>query len=853
MRLRIAILYVCFLLSGFSALVYEIVWQRMLTLVFGVSTWSISAVLTALMAGLGLGALAFGRIADRFSHPGRWYAGVELAIAAAGLAVSLAIDPLMSAYVKIATQLGAGSYLSHLIRFGLALLVLIVPCTLIGGTAPLMGRLVARWSSSLGVGFSRFYAVNTAGALLGTGMAGFFLIQHLGMQKSVWVAVGGNVLAALLAVLVGWRDLPGRAALTTPSPPPDLADDRARPRPDLTRFALIIACLSGLTGLGYEVAWARILAVFTLNSVYVFTMLLTVYLAGLAVGGGAAAWVLRRTRGASLTVIGVLQLLLALTAPLVLGLTRYAGEWGLQLQVRDPQGVFLHEYLLTLAIVFVPTVMMGMTLPLLADLVRGGALSPGRAVGWVYASNSLGTVAGAALTGVLLIPMLGIRTTILALGLVNFCVGCAAALRDEERAAASPFRKWLIPVASAVFVGVSTLTPFGAHFIRPDVVEDKALLYYAEGSSAVVHISQAESERREYRTLYVDSQSVAGTTDKLITDQKMLAHLPLLIAPEPKRALTVGFGTGGTSYSMLLHKIETHCVEIEPMVPAGARFFFAQNHGRVGLGPRTQMGSTDYRLIIDDARSWLHLADVKYDVIVNDLTSLQYRGNGNLYTVECFELIKACLTPTGLGCAWVPITGVDPEPLKMIFRTFKAVFPHTSVWYMNNEVNDFVILVGSPQPVSISLDEWRFRMSEPLVEEDLAEVGLTSVQRLASSLLLVGDEVDCFAGTGPLHTDDQPLLDYRTHAGAYHDTLSENLRALLACSRAGREGGVLAESTSDAERAEFDRWLGAARLINEGHAYQREWNRDKATEAYVKASQMIPEDASVARLAGIGD
>jgi hypothetical protein len=290
------------------------------------------------------------------------------------------------------------------------------------------------------------------------------------------------------------------------------------------------------------------------------------------------------------------------------------------------------------------------------------------------------------------------------------------------------------------------------------------------------------------------------------------------------------------------------------MVPSGARFFTAQNHARVGLGPRTQIGSTDYRLILDDARSWLHLADVKYDVIVNDLTSLQYRGNGNLYTVECFELIKACLTPTGLGCAWVPITGVDPEPLKMIFRTFRAVFPHTSVWYMNNEVNDFVILVGAPQPLRISLDEWRFRMSDPLVEEDLAEVGLTNVYRLASSLVLVDDEVDCFAGSGPLHTDDQPLLDYRTHAGVYHDTLSEKLRGMLACSRTGRESTILdTDAVSETDRAEWRRWLRASRFILEGHAFSRGWKHEEAQEAYRQAAQMVPEDPAVARLAGIGE
>src|SRR5262249_37775225 len=154
-----------------------------------------------------------------------------------------------------------------------------------------------------------------------------------------------------------------------------------------------------------------------------------------------------------------------------------------------------------------------------------------------------------------------------------------------------------------------------------------------------------------------------------VIDQKMLAHLPLLLHPRPRRALTVGFGSGGTSYSMTLHGIDVDCVEIERAVPAAAGHFTSENHG-VLSHPR-------FHLIIDDARSWLRVAPVRYDAIVTDCTNIQYKSNGDLYTVDYFRLMKDRLTPQGVAAAWVPANGIEGADLKTLLRSFREVFPHT--------------------------------------------------------------------------------------------------------------------------------------------------------------------------------
>lgn len=852
MRNRPTFLYACFFLSGASALIYETVWQRMLTLVLGVSTWSISAVLTAYMAGLTLGAWWFRRIADRARSGVRAYALVEFGIALCSVAATWCVDPLMHVYVRLASGAHAGFFVMHLIRFALSLAVFIVPCTLIGATMPLMGRLLTRYAGSLGVGFGRFYAANTLGAVLGAGLAGFLLIRTIGMHAAVYVACAGNLLAALIALVAGLSGEPAAASASAiPAPaaqPPAVAalngGDTRR-----ARQLCLLAGLSGLTGLGYEITWMRLLAVYTLNSAYVFAMLLTSFLAALAVGSAIGARWMRRRPDQTATVVAAVQMLLAMTAPLVLSLTHWARHMSLQLQSYSEFQVFRVEYSIVLAVVFVPAVLLGITLPMLAGLLPGGASAPGRSVGALYASNSLGAIVGSTITGLMLIPHLGLRSTLMVYGLVNFGIGCWIA----ARLGAQRVRGFaLIPAGAILLAALGLLAPINARFVRPPADIGDAIPYYAEGETAVVHITYLEAQQRLFRTLYLDSQSVAGDTEELVTDQKMFAHLPALLHPDPRRALIVGFGTGGTSYSMLLHEIETHCVEIERKVPEAANHFFAQNHGVVNLRAGLDPARKDFRLILDDARSWLHLATEPYDLIMDDLTNIQYRGNGNLYTRECFQLIRGNLTSDGIGCAWVPASGLSSESLRMVVRTFQHVYPHTSVWYLSNRVNDFVILTGTPERLTIDLGDWEARMAEPAIREDLAVVDLDDPFRLAASLLLDEDEARCFGGEGPLHTDDKPLLDYLAHAGVYQDTLAGNLRLMLACQRT--EGGdvpvSLGGTTPLAVAEEWDRRRKATQYLVEGHALAREGDGHGAYEMYQRASDIVPGDAAYARLAG---
>lgn len=841
MKVPIRALYPCFLLSGASALIYQVVWERMLTLVFGLSTLSVAAVLSAFLGGMALGARLLGPLADRTARPLRLYALVEAGIALAGLATLGLIPLVMHVFAGLYTAIEPGYVGSNLIRFTLALLAVGAASLLIGATVPIMARLLSEHTGSTAVGFASGYSVNTAGSVLGALLAGFFLIRLVGTQNALFCAVVGNLAAFAIALWAARR-----VGESAPQRTPRVAAPRAATAVSTAMapavppaFVLVLAAVTGALALAYEVAWIRLLAIFTLNSVYVFTMVVSTYLVALSLGAAAAMLLLRWRRISELPVLAVCQLLLAMTVPILLALAPAASQLELRTGTRSEAAIFWTEYALTAGIVFFPTLLIGVGLPLLVSLASRSVADAGRTVGRVYAWNAVGTIAGAALTGAVIIPALGLRGCLMLLAAMNLAIVAAAMLAERSSAGWS---RGVTPAGAAAFALLLALVPGATRFYVPADVPGETVLYYAEGPSATVHVAEYELEGRRHRTLFVDSKSVAGTYPEIVTDQKMLAHLPLLLHPAPQRALTVGFGTGGTSYSMLLHRVRVECVEIEPRVADAFRYFESENRGLVG----PEHDRSEFRLVLDDARAWLHVAPEPYDVIVTDLTSIQYRGNGNLYTAECFRLMQSQLRPGGIGAAWVPITGITTEALRVLVRTFQSVFPYTSVWYAINLPTDFVILVGTPGPLELRLDDVERRMAAPMVRRDLAIIGLDNPYKMAACLLLAGPDVARFAGAGPLHTDDRPILDYMTHATPYHNTLPANLSALAALRSDAATFVTAWPGEASAEPGtRWATWRAASDHLITGHIAVRSPDAEgvhRARVAYTEALALVPDD-----------
>jgi spermidine synthase len=655
----------------------------------------------------------------------------------------------------------------------------------------------------------------------GAALTGFVLLRYRGMHETLWIAAGLNFLVALGAAGLG--RLGRETALM-----PDTEKAVSTPAP-WPWVALGCAAATGAITMGLEVAWTRILGILTSNSAFGFALLLTVLLVGLTLGS-LIQWRWSRRQGDSWRRLALCQWLLAAISLAVLPFFRSTPEWLVRWCDGGSAGqVFLGELLLTAAALFVPAVLMGMSLPL---LVAGVTRDPGRFGHWLgrlSAVNTVGGVFGAFLAGFVLIPWLGIRTTLGLLIAGTLAVGLVAWARSQQPAGWRRSRA-LALVLLAGGLGWMMIAPGG--YFKSLVEEPRHLLFYREGNNATVAVVE---EPAGIRTILVDGQPVAGTVGTSVIDQKMLAHLPLLLHPAPHRALTVGFGSGGTSYSMTLHGIDVDCVEIEGAVPAAAEHFTSENHG--------VLSHPHFRLILDDARSWLRVAPVRYDVIATDCTNIQYRSNGDLYTVDYFRLMRQRLTEDGLAAAWVPANGIEERDLQTLLRSFRAVFPHTSVWSMNTLATDFLIVVGTRGELAIDLDRLRQRMQAPGVAEDLAAVGLADPCRLVYTFLAGEEKLAAYLADGPLNTDDRPVLSYTTYGASFRPTAAGNLVPLLAC----RED--VARFVNHAPPGEtMLRHYVASNEALLGHVAFLSGATEAALVHYIRGSRLLPGDPALQAL-----
>jgi spermidine synthase len=286
---------------------------------------------------------------------------------------------------------------------------------------------------------------------------------------------------------------------------------------------------------------------------------------------------------------------------------------------------------------------------------------------------------------------------------------------------------------------------------------------------------------------------------------------------------------------MALHGVDVDCVEIEQAVCAAAPLFQSENHGI--------LNHARFHLIVDDARSWLRIAPRPYDVIVTDCTNIQYKSNGDLYTVDYFGLMRARLAPGGLAAAWVPANGIDASDLKTLLRSFRKAFPHTSIWFMNTLATDFLIVIGTPEKLMINLESLRGRIAVPAVRQDLRTVDLDDPYRLVYTLLAAEENVDTYLGGGRLNTDDRPVLSYSTYGAGFRSTIAQNLAGLLAYRSDAARYTVHAESESI-----MLRHYAASNEALLGHVAHQLGDEQTALLHYAKASQLLPADPAFKEL-----
>ncbi len=724
-------------LSGASALIYQLLWIKQLSLIVGVDVYAITIAVSAFFAGLAAGSAWFGARADAAPQPLRLYAILEMSAGALGLSATLALGHSPAAFVALQQIAGPLAWILPFVLVG-------IPATLMGGTLPVLIRSLAPESVARTGGI--LYAANTLGACAGALAVAFFLIPAFGVLGSAGCAA---VLNELVAVAALWLDrrMPSRQA-------PIVGRLKQR-RADDARAALTMYALAGGIALGYEVVWSQVVVPFMSTRGVAFAVMLATYLAGLVTGSAIHARLGRRVRdpwavfGLLFAAAGLVALLaVAGLGDWILNLQSDAEEWLRGLTGSELPAMVSRFAIAAGAIVFVPTVLLGAAFPAALELgVHDDRI--GRDVGRVLAFNTVGGVAGTVLTGFILVPRLGVVHTLAALAMAAAALGIVAAGRG---AGGGPVRSATLAVAVLTLL-VSAITPADRLArLLPRSRGGGSVVYYNESAEGTVAVVENDGSRA-FRRLYVQGVSNSGDAMPSLRYMRLQALLPLLIhRGEPRSALVVGFGTGITAGALLQYPgLERRvCAELLPAIVAAAPFFRGNFHA--GTDPRLEIRLRDGR------RELLANAE-RYDLITLEPPPPSAAGVVNLYSRDFYELASGRLNEHGLLAQWWPLPTQNDEDSRQLVRSFVDAFPYASLW--TTELHE-MLLVGSAEPIQLDVHRIASRFAQPTVSNTLADVGIDSPASLLATWVSDRDGLLRYVGNATAVTDDRPSIEYAT-------------------------------------------------------------------------------------------
>jgi len=743
----VVLLGALFLLSGTSALIYQVLWMRLLGLVFGVTVYAASTVWAVFMAGLAAGSLLGGRLADRVNRPIVWFGVAEALIGVTALLTPSALDLLQRAYGAVHPSLDSSLPALTLVRLALSFLVLIIPSALMGATLPLVVKSSLLRAEGMGGRVGVLYATNTAGAIAGSLLAGLLLIPGLGLTASFAVAVAINLFVALVAVTVGRRWTTVRVAAA------DLVS--ATPLPAVSPWSgdwrlltvLAIFAVSGFISLALEVVWFRVLTLFLRPTVYAYAMMLAAVLAGISIGSYVAApWLRRRPRGEWMLILAWIEGAIALAAVLSFGVLALIPRL---MAAAGPAVAWLigdylaYQSIISISVILPTMFLFGLAFPIgLQVWGSGGAAENGADVasrlGVFYALNVAGAIVGSLAAGFILLPRFGSRATLVGLAglaLMSAIVLLVASTRSR------PARLVAAVVLVAVFVGGVRLTPDPFDAFLAQRYRGDTILWKREAIQGTVSVHEHGSAL----SLHVNGNHQASTSPGMASAHHRIGHLPMAVHPDARRALVIGLGGGATAGAVSLHDgVQLDIVELSPEVAMAAGRFFRGINFDVLRKPHA-------RLIVDDGRNHLLLTDARYDVVTADVILPIHAGSGNLYSAEYFQLVRQALRPGGLVLQWV--AGTEAE-YTLIMRTFLSVFPETTLWF------DGSLMLGSVEPLRLKKEEFDWKLAVPGRREALAAAGLHSFEDLLDAYLAGPDEMRAYVGEGPVLTDDRPMVEY---------------------------------------------------------------------------------------------
>lgn len=757
--------------SGCAALIYEIVWFQLLQLVIGSSAVSLGLLLAAYMGGLCLGSAAFSRLVPAVQHPLRIYAFLELGIGAFGIIALIGVPLIGRLYL-----LGPTSGLFGIVVRGvIAAACLLPPTILMGASFPAVTRAVG--TNPPGVSrMGWLYSANVAGAVLGCVLAGFYLLRVYDMAVATWTAAAINVAAALLAfgLAKSFAHKPGGAA-----------ERGVRYAPQTAVIYAAIA-FSGMSALGAEVVWTRLLSLLLGPTVYTFSIILAVFLVGLWAGSAAGSYLARRVRDARIA-LAAAQILLAVTIAFTAWTLAYAlPAWPVDPWLStNPWFNFDLDVARCVRAIFPATLLWGASFPLALAAAAAEGEDPARLSGEVYSANTAGSILGALAFSLVLIPAIGTK------GSQQLLIWLAAAGAVLALLAASRKAAVLVGAIAGAAVLAAGLASTVATIPWPAIAYGRRIapilrdianagtnpatpLFVGEGINSSVVIT----ENADVRSFYVSGKSEASSTLIDMRLQRMMGHMPALVHGNARSVLVVGFGAGVTAGSFVPYPdVEriTIC-ELESIIPPASDQFFAKENYHVLHDPRA-------RVVYDDARHYISTAPQKFDVITTDPIHPWVKGTSTLYSREYYQLVKSHLNPGGVVAQWLPIYESDRETVATELATFFDVFPDATVWgnFLNGSGYDLVLL-GRTDSSPISIDGIQQRLGQPGysgVAASLADAGFSSAVDLIATYVGRAADLQPMLAGAPINDDLNLRLQYMAGMGLNSVAAPQIYRGIL--------------------------------------------------------------------------
>jgi spermidine synthase len=766
-----------FFASGFSSLIYQVVWSRLLTFVFGSTTFATASVLAVFMGGLALGSFLAGRCSDRARNPLLWYGILEGIVGVWALSVPFLLDSATPLYKALWQQFHLVPLLFALLRFLVASIVLIVPTACMGATLPFVSRHVARSVQTIGSSIGSLYAINTSGAVCGAWLAGFVLLPALGLKMTTWLAAGIN-LALFMAVVAL-----SRLASTEPEGEPQaetIAEKQAAV--DLGKsslslsgwFAIAAFGISGGLAMVYEVGWTRALLLVIGSGTYAFTCMLTTFLIGIFLGSWFCARVIDRSKD-PLRVFALLQISVALCALAALLCYSYLpiGNLVLGAFFAGSAEIAIASKFLCAAATFVPlTLFLGATFPAIVRACVIDLACVGRSVGTLYSANTCGAIVGAFLAGFLLVPWLGVEKMLLAAAACNFLLGSAMlfpapSVSRLQRLAAmaiaiglcclaagtpAVWDQRLLLLAQPLRRNHSDPRSIAAILFDPELRRQALaiidVLYFADGISSNVGVVRMKDSGH---SLLLTNGNIDGGDSLDMATQILLSLFPLVAKPDIQDVCVIGYGTGistGTALCFPVKKVTS--IELEKDVYAAARYFDHVNH-RPYRDPRSLFE-------MDDGRNFLLTADQKFDLIVSEPSNPWQSGVCNLYTREYFEICSKHLKPGGLLSCWLQTTELSPQSIRSILSAIRGCFAQQLIFGTGSGPDVVILASNSPLVVDWQSIRRAFASSEARLQFQRSR--LTTPAQVAACVKADTRTVKAICSKAEPNSDDRNYLEF---------------------------------------------------------------------------------------------